>query len=151
MVRKDLNIKEFVKYLDQTVQMFEKRVPARDFEDPNSDVHKLITDLITVYNKTNKKRGYNHEDSNKSDNREIRKNRSSRLAWENNRIYNESENDILDKFRTKMDKSIISTEGPYILRENDNKTRRNRIYEDKDATEDIDIRIEKLKKMIYQS
>ena len=58
---KILNIKEFVQYLEQTLSMFDKHISAEDFEDKNSDVHKLFTTLFSMYtDMENKKKIHTH-------------------------------------------------------------------------------------------
>ena len=42
MSRKNPNIKEYIKYLDYTVKMFDKHVSEEDFEKKDSDIYKLL-------------------------------------------------------------------------------------------------------------
>lgn len=43
------NLKEFIKYLNQTLNMFDKHVADEDFEKKDSDVYKLFTILFNIY------------------------------------------------------------------------------------------------------
>jgi len=49
MSRKNPNVKEFVKYLDYTVKVFDKHVAEEDFEKKDSDVYKLFGTLFHMY------------------------------------------------------------------------------------------------------
>jgi len=54
MSRKNPNIKEFVKYLDYTVKIFDKHVAEEDFEKKDSDVYKLFDTLLHMYDNISK-------------------------------------------------------------------------------------------------
>jgi hypothetical protein len=43
------NLKEFIKYLDQTVQMFDQHISEEEYENKNSDVYKLFVTLFNIY------------------------------------------------------------------------------------------------------
>ncbi|XWV25219.1 putative ORFan [Tupanvirus deep ocean] len=43
------NLKEFIKYLDQTLKMFDQHIAEEEFENKNSDVHKLFVTLFNIY------------------------------------------------------------------------------------------------------
>lgn len=43
------NLKEFVKYLDQTIRIFDEHVADEDFEKKDSDVHKIFKTLFNIY------------------------------------------------------------------------------------------------------
>jgi hypothetical protein len=43
------NIKEFIKYLDQTLNLFEEHVPGTDFQNPDSNINKLFNTLFSMY------------------------------------------------------------------------------------------------------
>jgi hypothetical protein len=49
MSRANPNVKEFVKYLDYTVKVFDKHVAEEDFENKDSDVYKLFDTLFHMY------------------------------------------------------------------------------------------------------
>ena len=44
------NIKKFIEYLDHTLKMFDKYVGEEEFEDSNSDIYKLFSTLLNIYN-----------------------------------------------------------------------------------------------------
>ncbi len=43
------NLKEFIKYLDQTLKMFDQHIAEEEFENKNSDVYKLFVTLFNIY------------------------------------------------------------------------------------------------------
>lgn len=43
------NLKEFIKYLDQTLKMFDQHIAEEEFEKKDSDVHKLFVALFNIY------------------------------------------------------------------------------------------------------
>lgn len=43
------NLKEFIKYLDQTLKIFDQHIAEEDFENKDSDVYKLFTTLFNMY------------------------------------------------------------------------------------------------------
>lgn len=55
MAKKGPNIKEFVKYLDQTLDIFDGYVPNSDYTKPDSDVYRLLTMLFRMYDEISKK------------------------------------------------------------------------------------------------
>lgn len=54
-IKKIPNLKEFVKYLDQTLKLFDNHIAEKDFENKNSDVYKLFPKLLTYNKKHNTK------------------------------------------------------------------------------------------------
>ena len=57
------NLKEFIKYLNQTLDMFDQHVPSEEFERKDSDIHKLFVSLFNLYTDIDSKK----ENSNNTD------------------------------------------------------------------------------------
>ena len=49
------NLKEFIRYLEQTVKLFENHVDEEDFENKDSEVYKLFVTLFNLYTESDKK------------------------------------------------------------------------------------------------
>ncbi|XWV26478.1 putative orfan [Tupanvirus soda lake] len=59
------NLKEFIKYLDQTLKMFDQHIAEEEFENKNSDVYKLFVTLFNIYTDLNAKKATNENINNK--------------------------------------------------------------------------------------
>jgi len=64
---KIFNIKEFIKYLNKTVELLAPHIPNEEFEKRDSDVHKLFASLFSIYtvDKPTFSKGPEHHEHNK--------------------------------------------------------------------------------------
>lgn len=130
------NLKEFIKYLNQTVDMFDRHVSDEEFERKDSDIHKLFVSLFNLYtdidskntNRTNdsffdkkimeEMLGKNIQlDQIKSTNTNKKfplKTHKSDLKWENNRSIN-SEKVVRDIYRKTLKDLQTSDDKPIIF------------------------------------
>lgn len=136
MTRRHQNIKDFIKYLDQTLELFDGKVPNKDFEDKNSDVYKLFTTLFKMYQGKNKKRsivGANGNGALESDSEtdqmsesdistivakhlsKKRKQKTEKFSWENQRDIEESDKEVYAIFRQRMEELQTTDDEPILF------------------------------------
>lgn len=118
---KNPNIKEFIKYLDKTLDMFDKYIPDEDFERKDSDAYKLFTTLFRMYDDI----AQNDEPIKKNNNNISRivakhiKNKkrlkNNRPKWENHSV----DSDIIAQkmYRNGMRNMYDTDDGPILFTE----------------------------------
>lgn len=130
MSRKKQNIKEFIKYMEKTVDLFDGKVPSKDFEDENSEVYKLCKTLFAAYIGDEGKHSnyiFHGSDSEQSDAasivaKQIRKSRRDKknkngVMWENKREIEESDKEVLEMFKNRI-RDLRTEEGPILFTDN---------------------------------
>jgi hypothetical protein len=134
------NLKEFVKYLNQTINLFDSHVSNEDFEKKDSDIYKLFVALFNMYIDLDPK--CDIADNNRSSNKNIRtstidetdvnsiieqhinikRNRAkNNLKWENNRHKFRSDEIAQEIYKKSLLDLCIPEDDSPILFTNNNK------------------------------
>lgn len=129
---KNPNIKEFIKYLDQTLEMFDQHISEEDFEKHDSDIYKLFTTLFHMYGDISKNEHIKKNTNSSSESTTIDANadisdiivkhiekkkqqRKEKLLWENQRQNPESEKIARHIYKRSLREIETSDNGPIIF------------------------------------
>src|SRR5271154_3011981 len=109
------NIKEFIRYLNHTLEMFDHYVDKEDYEKKESDVYKLFITLFRLYANASNQPGTDTELDSSILVQHLDKKQN--LPWENRRIDVPSEQLVQQMYKKSL-REIETTEyGPIIFTE----------------------------------
>jgi len=105
------NVKEFIRYLNQTLEMFDHYVDKEDYEKKESDVYKLFITLFRLYANASNQAETDIDSGILVQHLDKKQN----LPWENRRIDVPSEQLVQQLYKKSLQEIETTEYGPIIL------------------------------------